>query len=79
MASMLPPLMMTVWFARAGAPVPSITRTLVSATTGASTLMNVRTASLNCGCAVANAAAASASANVAEIRRVIVFLINDYQ
>ena len=46
--SMVPPLMMTVWLARAGAPVPSMTRTLVSATSGASTLMKPRTASLNC-------------------------------
>src|SRR5690242_15485291 len=33
---MAPSRMMSVWFSRAGAPVPSITRTCVSATTGVS-------------------------------------------
>jgi len=42
-ARMTPPSMMIVWSSRAAAPVPSITRTCVSATTGASTLTNWRT------------------------------------
>ena len=39
MRSMVPLLMMMVWLGREGAPVPSMTLTLVRATTGASTLM----------------------------------------
>src|SRR5690242_13391872 len=41
--AMRPSRMITVWSARAGAPVPSITRTCVSATVGVSTCTNWRT------------------------------------
>jgi hypothetical protein len=44
-ATMRSPSMTTVWPVRAGAPVPSITFTLVSATTGASTATRSRNCS----------------------------------
>jgi hypothetical protein len=58
--------MMTVCPARAGAPVPSMTRTFVNATTGASTLMKARTASLNCVgvCGETTAAAANSMTKI---------------
>ena len=46
-SAMLPSRRMRVWFAFAGPPVPSITLTFVSATTGASTVTKPRTVSLN--------------------------------
>src|SRR5215212_721008 len=44
---------MTVWSGSAGAPVPSMTRTCVSATVGASTPTNSRVSCDSCGVCVA--------------------------
>src|SRR5438094_3967405 len=49
MSAMRPSRRTIVWRSRGGAPVPSMTRTLVSATTDASIVMKLRTALLNCG------------------------------
>jgi hypothetical protein len=64
-SAMLPPRTTSVWFSLAAAPVPSITRTLVNATTGASTLMKPRTPAENCaGCALPSTPAARNSRTI---------------
>src|SRR5687767_10344434 len=58
--AMRPFSMMIVWASRAGAPVPSMTRTFVSATTGSDTLTNPRVA----GARRSNVCAAAGDAHI---------------
>ena len=70
-AAMTPFLTMTVWSAFGGAPVPSMTRACVNATTGASTATKARVAGDSVGACADRAATDATTAKPVMNRRII--------